>query len=557
MRHAIDISSQFGITDDNFGALRDAIARLVTLGLLVSDRDLLRQITNSCRGSAPPPISTMGFVTCDRPAALTRAVRSAIDNAVQSGRTPELVVMDDSDEGNEELNRQSLRSLAETTTLDLLYAGHKEKEEYARQLVARSLLPPEVIRFALFDPEGCNYTTGANRNALLLDRIGHLLLSIDDDVVCRAASPPQPGEGIRLTSCYWHDFWFYADRESAVGEAQFVEKDILGAHEAFLGHGLGDFICGQVAQIEGEEIGSYLLRSAASGKGRIVMTMPGAVGDSGMAFGWPFLLSRGETYLRLTSSKSSYRYALTSREVLKISDRPTLDVSGLCMTTMVGLDNRELLPPFMPVYRNEDGIFGTILARYFDEEYSVHLPWAAFHDAKSGRSYWSRFIFPPHISDILPRCIASHTKPLSSSRARRLDSLGQYLVDLGSLPIPEFQQQMRLFAFQQAARMITRFENILKDYADAPEYWTNDVKHAITSLQQAIANPAHTAQPSSASRKPDESELLAQRLVRRYGELLCAWPSLITCAKELCRSGHRMAYPVKRSVAMSMSKGVV
>jgi hypothetical protein len=555
--HAIDLVLKFGVPAEHFESLRDMISQLINLGLLVSGAELLKEIATSCHHDAPP-ISTIGFVTCDRTPALTRSVESAIDNAIRSGRNPEFVVMDDSDEDNGELNRQAMEALANASSMDLLYAGRREKEAFARLLTSRSQAPPEVVRFALFDPENCKYTVGANRNALLLDQVGSLILSLDDDVMCQTLDSPSPGSGVHFSSRHWQDFWFYPDRESALRDARFVEKDVLGAHEDFLGRGIGDVICAQPAEIDGPGIGAQLLRSSVSGNGKILVTLPGVVGDSGMAYSWPFLMAGGETHSRLTASEACYRSALASKEVLKVSDRPTFDVSGLCMTTSIGLDNRDLLPPFMPVYRNEDGIFGAVLARYFDEEYSVHLPWAALHDAETGRSYWpTSAFFPPHVCDVLPTCIEAHAKPASRSRARRLESLGHYLSELGSLPFPEFERQMRLFASQQLSNLIVKLENALHEHADAPAYWTSGVKQTIESFQNAISNPDPAqAVRSHGKEAPAGLQRLSQRLVRRYGELLCAWPSLVTCAKDLCRSGYRIAQPVNRSATVSMSQGV-
>lgn len=553
--HAVDLTFKFGIPAEHFDSLRNMISQLANLGLMVSGKDLLKEIAASCRHDAPP-ISTIGFVTCNRPHALSRSVESAIDNTIRNGRDPEFVVMDDSDDRNGEWNKEAIQALTDAAYVDLLYAGRAEKEEYARLLTSRSLASPEVVRFALFDPEGCNHTIGANRNALLLDTAGCLILSLDDDVMCQTLNSPTPGAGVRLSSRHWQDFWFYPDRESALHEAQFVERDILAAHEAFLGRGIGDVICDQQAEIDGADIGAQLLRSKISGNGKILVTMPGIVGDSGMAYSWPFLTARGETHCRLNASESSFRSALASKEVLKVSDRPTFDVSGLCMTTIIGLDNRDLLPPFMPVYRNEDGIFGAILAKCFDEEYSVHLPWAALHDAETGRDYWpTSAFFPPHICDVLPTCIDAHAKPVSRSRVRRLESLGQYLSDLGALPFPEFEQLMRVFALQQLSRLIVKLENALQEHLDAPGYWTEGVKQTIEVFQKAISNPA-SAEGSDGIKKQDDHQRLSQRLVRQYGELLCAWPALVDCAKDLRKSGHRIAQPVNRPVTVSMSQGV-
>ena len=75
----------------------------------------------------------------------------------------------------------------------------------------------DVIEFALFDPEGCGMTAGANRNALLLHSVGDMVLSVDDDTVCSVAESPRLRDGLALSSgANPTDFRFFPDREAAV-----------------------------------------------------------------------------------------------------------------------------------------------------------------------------------------------------------------------------------------------------------------------------------------------------------------------------------------------------
>ena len=49
------------------------------------------------------------------------------------------------------------------------------------------------------------------------------------------------------------------------------------------------------------------------------------------------------------------------------------------MTTFFGFDNRLLLPPFFPVQRNADGIFGLVLQKCVDGSRVAFLPSVLLH----------------------------------------------------------------------------------------------------------------------------------------------------------------------------------
>ncbi|MGH9161831.1 MAG: hypothetical protein ACRD2X_17840, partial [Vicinamibacteraceae bacterium] len=131
-------------------------------------------------------ICTFGWITCERPDALHRSVTSYVENARARNRAVEVVVVDGS------LNRwaclrnqELLRGVARTVGTDIRYVGATERAAYNAALAARGDIPGELLDFALGDPQGYGCAIGANRNALLLDTLGDLVLSADDDTLCR------------------------------------------------------------------------------------------------------------------------------------------------------------------------------------------------------------------------------------------------------------------------------------------------------------------------------------------------------------------------------------
>jgi hypothetical protein len=57
------------------------------------------------------------------------------------------------------------------------------------------------------------------------------------------------------------------------------------------------------------------------------------------------------------------------------------------MSYCMGLDNRSLLPPFLPVGRNEDGVFGVTLGLTDENALFAHLPYGVIHDSQRPSSY--------------------------------------------------------------------------------------------------------------------------------------------------------------------------
>ncbi|HSW48817.1 MAG TPA: hypothetical protein VLH09_01520, partial [Bryobacteraceae bacterium] len=106
-------------------------------------------------------------------------------------------VADDSrSRADRELNRAVLRSAASRHSFEIQYAGREEKLRYAEALLSGGDLFPEVVHFALFGLGDGTPTMGANRNAILLQTQGSLVLCVDDDTVCQvgqAPDLPEPG----------------------------------------------------------------------------------------------------------------------------------------------------------------------------------------------------------------------------------------------------------------------------------------------------------------------------------------------------------------------------
>jgi hypothetical protein len=89
---------------------------------------------------------------------------------------------------------------------------------------------------------------------------------------------------------------------------------------------------------------------------------------------------------RLMAAEATCRAALERGEVLRGVRKTTIARTPMCAGGNLGLDNRRLLPPFVPVHRSEDAIFGLTLEMCDKDALMGFTPFAVKHMVTESRS---------------------------------------------------------------------------------------------------------------------------------------------------------------------------
>ena len=267
-----------------------------------------------------------------------------------------------------------------------MYAGTEAKERFARRLADQTGLDIETVSFALVNNENCAIATGTSRNLLLLHAVGEALLQLDDDTVCRLSSAPGARPGLRCTSQNDPtEYWFPTSAEWPAADS-FTSQDLLAIHEQLLGKGLGDCLAAMPAGVE-PDFNQANLNFFQPAEGKVRVTAAGVAGHSGMSpSSLYFLLLAGESCARLLCSEEVYRAALSRHQSVPRRQSADGGQGPVCMALNLGLDHRQLLPPFMPVQRNQDGVFGTLVTTCCAGTYFGFLPWLIVHDPPGATS---------------------------------------------------------------------------------------------------------------------------------------------------------------------------
>jgi hypothetical protein len=525
----------------------DVLRRLTALakaGLMLSRSELLRRVRTFSDTGTPARLSWLAIPTSNRPEELLRALESYALHFTRFGRSLKVLIADDSEQS--QLVRESLRSRFAGSGQTLFYLGPEEKRQFVALLTRDRSLPREVVEFGIFGPAGHTPTMGANRNAILLQTAGEMVLSVDDDTICQPRIPSNvDGTGtLRLGSeGDPTEFWFFPDRESALASTRPAEIDITDSHEKLLGRRVWNL----VQPVTGDGVADlssachHLLEGIWFGKGQVSITLNGSVGDSGMYSGRNLPVHRDPaTRRRLVDTAEAYETALRSREVLRQARSATVCHSSPFMSMFVGFDNRGLLPPFFPAYRNEDGAFGHTVARCVDSCYFGYLPWALVHDPPSDRSYYREGATTVRMSDCLLGCVMTWTcTNRRASTEDRLQSLGRLLIEMGSVDPGGFDEMLRTSLWKRASQRVAQKELLLRQFGGYPAYWAADLKREIEGVQRAVVRPDYTL-PIDLPQNLSKPECMqqAQDLIRRYGELLVWWPAIVERAKALAATSQ-------------------
>lgn len=522
-------------------SIKAALNHLVDLGCLNPGNVITKGWINSDRAAGPSRIKCIGFPTCDRVDLLKRSITSYIENTLHFGRDCEFVVVDDSKAyQTRDAYRRILKDLSISYGVTIAYAGLEEKLVFIQRLAEIGNCPADVIKYAcLGDSRYGVMTVGANRNTLLLHTVGDLVLSADDDTVCRVVALADSGTGVSLqTGGNPIQIRAYPNRDSALQATYAVNRNILEIHENWLAQDLrfclSDTVFNQHLALE--RASPRLLRQIGQTSGRIALTLNGMVGDCGWDNPYYYLFQRpaidrfGETVEELSSTHS------LSREVTQVAQQVTITEQVTSILTMTaGLDNTDLLPPFSPVGRGEEIVFATALS-LLDATYIVHLPWLLLHAPSGPRAFSPPQLFGISHNTLAPLCIRRSEQGLEQPSTERLRDAGRSLIQVGQLSGNNFDEFVRFAMWNSMGPQIARLEEYLyTTKTTLPNFRSRQIHEYIASSRERALGPVDKLYLVEGGRKP------IQQLLVRMGQVLSWWPEIIMMARHLRQEGQRLA----------------
>jgi len=149
-------------------------------------------------------------------------------------------------------------------------------------------------------------------------------------------------------------------------------------------------------------------------------------------------------------------------------------------------------------------------------------------------------------NDLIVRLLAiSDVRAPHADPRDNMGALGDHLLRLGTLDRSTFEGIQRQTLMRTRSQDLRTLREALAGYQGKPSYWAADVSRLIDTLSDAVVRAEHSRPLDLEERfgvadAPEEFQLR----LRRYGELLHAWPAIFAAALELRSQGVRLAAPV-------------
>lgn len=538
-----------------FDQVKRKLEQLASDGYLLSDNRIESHITAlgdedqfHSQLQSPRRIKRIGIPTRDRTRLLGRTLKSLIP-AFSFDESFIVSVVDDSrDHAVSAGNRKLIATLTGQHDVNIYYTDRRLRTEFATILSRRGNVPCSVSRFALVGTENCNTTIGACRNTLLLDSIGTLCIQSDDDIIGDVVGPPEHESELCFTSDPSEFMsWYFRNPQECLGAVSFACQNVLNVHGDILGRSVVNCVA-EVLQDKKpfafDKITSAHLDNLALYGAKVAASLVGTFGASGTRNHWSRLFSGGDSFERLTRSELDYKENLNTDQVLRTTVRRCISDSAFCMAGQIGLDHRTFLPPFMPVGRGEDGVFGSILKVCFQDYFTGYLPYAVSHSPPEGSEVQRQqgaITYPAFCANDFLKCIiVSYQNSLMyvAESEAALHKLGSHLKDLSELSPMKFRHYLHDVSSNVVCGEISRAERLLQERRGRPSFWAADLSSYIRSAEKSLTRRDFIA-PADLRGTAVERTLLLQEMIGKFANVVIYWPEIVRTSKALGEEGIR------------------
>lgn len=516
-------------------------------GLLISARIYCTTLGGAVQPQLENDRPVAAIITWERPDALARCLDSIAGNCDLANVQALYVVDDSRDETAQSRNRDTTEAFAERSATPVYYLGADEQRAYVDRLVARVPALEDAVRF-LVDRDRWSgfWTSGLARTVALLVSAGRRLLVLDDDILAEVYEPlardvaPGFGDSGREAA-------FFGNDDEWAGSRATTETDPFARHLRSLGARLPDALgaLGAGELPESSFTGATVPYLEGLGDAsRVLVTECGSLGDPGTArLDWITGLE-GASRERLLASADTVNNALTRRNCWSGQSRPYFS-SRANMSQLTGLDNRRLLPPYLPILRGEDKLFGDMTAFLHPGSVVLDDAWAIPHKPIPERA-WTDEDRQLCTDSAFPKFAAGWVEAHAEAArpgdpVSRLRRLAQLYADLAERDHEQLRELHIDHVLKARAEDYRHLKAVQSETPDAPEAWQHFVQAGIERLNRELA-----VDPGTGPLKGHPQGLSDQALTdwwrtfwRDLSRALQAWPAIRQAAQRLNEGANR------------------
>jgi hypothetical protein len=206
---------------------------------------------------------------------------------------------------------------------------------------------------------------------------------------------------------------------------------------------------------------------------------------------------------------------------------PALSKGGYLMTTAWAFDAREILPPFFPVFRCEDNLYGDLLAWFRPHDWIGHMPQSLVHAPEEARCYVDETLVrrrAPLPLAAIAALLMEDASVEGATPGARMREMARHLVAIaGSRHLEAVIKAKVAESVRERIRYVRQCREV---HAESPAWWHRDLE--LHAFALGSITTSHPVLPTEVSSFDD-----LRHLLRAYGEVLGSWPELWAGAREL------------------------
>ena len=503
---------------------------LVQAGILVKRDDLVRCFSSS-KAASPANISTHVVVTADRPVQCLATIEDSYSQLTTSSRPKRIIVVDGSASPTQQARLEASLSASHVNAFcKLEYYGPSQREAFCDRLFTNGIGRDVSASLLLEHPH--TFSAGSARNFALMMTLGESILMFDDDVRMAGYSY---GDARADLSLYGHELprfiRSFDTRDEAISAARHQGmEEVLSGIRRLLGRTLSQVLLDWNAPVTLEQACAHQTESIILNDGNIPCVQLGSVGDSAMhTADWIGMLGPAMQE-QLQRSEAVFRTATTSREAVNIQPGFAVTHTRTCMSFALGLDNSSPLPPFMPHYRNEDGVFGYLLGSCWRSAYSGYVPFGLLHDADRPRTYQSGTVL--RAADFVILAIEELELQMVSDVASNYTLVGSYFCSLGKGTTQDMTSFLQRWALKAYAIRLSFIASALLRYPRESAWRSSLVATRRNIYARLSSSFYHIPSECLVSTNHDVCVEAFQHFVHSFGRGLYAWETIKDAARD-------------------------
>lgn len=477
--HIDEIRQFMGLDHSAVADIKNVIQQLQDNGFILDANACLQ---NAQSGKNYRPLQEAPLVvvrTAGRVTMLKRFLQSAVENEHRYNVHYNYVIIDDSTPEQAEANAVNINA----SGLNIRHLDRTKQQRLIEHWTREFADDADAIQYLLGEHplHKLSPTYGRSWNWGILLSAGQPTVFLDDDCLLEAYAPPVATNQYVSFGELAQEVVFLDKNKPLNQQLQSISLDPIAKLTEVLGMTPQQLPCQAISLKHADNSVTEKLDKA-----HVMISHSAIAGDPGSATPMWLYYMRGKSAKRFWGDNEKAYQRHKSERFLWVGDtQPQLAFGGSYSVVARAFDNRQLLPPTLPIFRNEDALFTNLIHYLYPNGATLASTWALSHLPETERRWTDKNIFQGKAFDIVIALneiidAPSQLPHAEKSPSVRLAQLSLALKDLLSADDSELRQWQ--YRHQQATRgvQVTALQRALEDNAKAPEYWQKDV-HAIIS----------------------------------------------------------------------------